>query len=386
MRPQKAHLPFLDQLRGLAIIFVFAYHALFQAFRRDELEWHGWFRDFNAPSSFLAVYPVTWGWCGVPIFFAISGFCIHLSYSNSRDANTTDFLVRRWFRIYPPFLLALIFFAFVFPHSRVDLNTKYGIAEFLSHLFLVHNLDVRSLHGINVAWWSIAVEFQLYLLYPLLLAGVRRFGWQTMTGLTAVVEIGMRVTDALWVLTNHAPLPTYWVDLPFYFWFSWTAGAVVAEAYIKNSPYPFDSRYLPLWIALAITADLFKPLSYFSFTFVALATAAALVGFLQRNGAPLRLNRASSAHLYLAGLCSYSLYLIHLPIEEVVPGIAVKMWPALSQQPMALFLVVLSSWLVILPVAWLMYRWIETSATSLGKTVVHLRRRRSSVRVQASIS
>jgi peptidoglycan/LPS O-acetylase OafA/YrhL len=386
MTPQKDHLPFLDQLRGLAIIFVVAYHALFQAFRRDQLEWHGWFRDFDAPASFLAVYPVTWGWSGVAIFFAISGFCIHLSYSNSRNVNTTDFLIRRWFRIYPPYLVALIFFAFLFPHSRVDLHTKYGIAEFFSHLFLLHNLDPRSVHGINVAWWSIAVEFQLYLLYPLLLAGVRRFGWRTMTLFTAVVEIGMRITDGLCALTNHTPLPAYWIDSPFYFWFSWSAGAVVAEAYIKKTPYPFDSKHLPLWIVLAIAADLFKPLSYFSFTFVALGTATALVGFLQRDGAPLRLSRAASANLCLAGLCSYSLYLIHQPIEEAVPGLAVKLWPALSHQPTVLFLVVLSSWLVIFPVAWLMYRRIEMSATALGKAVVHFRRTLSSGRVQASIS
>jgi peptidoglycan/LPS O-acetylase OafA/YrhL len=74
MTPQRAHLPFLDQLRGLAIIFVVAYHALFQAFHRDQLEWRGWFRDFNAPTSFLAVYPVTWGWSGVAIFLRSAAF------------------------------------------------------------------------------------------------------------------------------------------------------------------------------------------------------------------------------------------------------------------------------------------------------------------------
>ncbi len=374
MKPPKDHLPFLDQLRGAAILAVFAYHALFQAFRRDALPWNGWFRDFHAPTSFLEVYPVTWGWSGVAIFFAISGFCIHLSYLRSNHPSTAEFLIRRCFRIYPPFLAALIFFALIFPHSRVDIHSRFGIAEFLSHLFLANNLDARSIHSINVAWWSIAVEFQLYLLYPLLLAGVRRYGWLTVTALTAVVEIGMRSAEAARVLSGHPPLPTAFIDSPFYFWFSWTAGALVADAYVNNKHYPFDRRLLPLWIGLMIAADFFKPLSYFSFTFVALATATALVGFLERRRPEPQASRTSTTYLTFIGLCSYSLYLIHQPLVEVVPGIAGKYWPSLNHEPMVMFLVSLSSAVLLIPLAWAMYKWIELPGMALGKTAIQYHR------------
>jgi peptidoglycan/LPS O-acetylase OafA/YrhL len=374
MKPPKDHLLFLDQLRGLAILAVFAYHALFQAFRRDELAWNGWFRDFHVPTRFLEVYPVTWGWSGVAIFFAISGFCIHLSYSKSNHPSTAEFLIRRFFRIYPPFFAALIFFALIFPHSRVDLHSRFGIAEFLSHLFLAQNLDSRSIHGINVAWWSVAVEFQLYLLYPLLLAGVRRYGWQTVTALTALVEIGMRTAEAARNLSGHPPLPVVWIDSPFYFWFSWTAGALVADAYVNKTRYPFDRRLLPLWICLAVAADFFKPLSYFSFTFVALATCTALVGFLERKRPEANMSPVSPTYLHVVGLCSYSLYLIHQPLVEVVPGIAGKYWPSLYREPMVMFFVSLGSVVLIIPLAWAMYKWIELPGMALGKTAIQYHR------------
>ena len=47
----------------------------------------------------------------------------------------------------------------------------------LSHLFLVHNFNPDWYYGINGAFWSIAVESQLYVLYPVLVALASRRGW-----------------------------------------------------------------------------------------------------------------------------------------------------------------------------------------------------------------
>ena len=108
---------FLDPIRGIAILLVFVFHSLGTAFGRDELPWGPWFRDFNVPGSFLLLLPATFGWVGVAIFFVVSGFCIHLSYS--RLPQWSLFLQRRFFRIYPPYLVALLFFALAFPITRL---------------------------------------------------------------------------------------------------------------------------------------------------------------------------------------------------------------------------------------------------------------------------
>ena len=76
-----SHIDFLDPIRGVAILVVFAYHSLGMVFGRYQLSWHHWFPDFNVSRSFLLLLPVTLGWAGVAIFFVVSGFCIHLSFS-----------------------------------------------------------------------------------------------------------------------------------------------------------------------------------------------------------------------------------------------------------------------------------------------------------------
>ncbi|MCI0658269.1 MAG: acyltransferase family protein, partial [Acidobacteria bacterium] len=103
-RPEE-HITFLDTLRGIAIALVFAFHSLGPSFGVDHLAWSGWLRDFSSVRrSFLALLPASLGWSGVAIFFVVSGFCIHLSHERSRRKGFKVFFIRRFFRIYPPYL------------------------------------------------------------------------------------------------------------------------------------------------------------------------------------------------------------------------------------------------------------------------------------------
>ncbi len=116
------HLPFLDFLRGVAILSVFLFHCVGTTFGPvDQLVWNGSFRDFHVSKSFLALLPFTLGWCGVTLFFVISGFCIHLSHERSRDKHLSVFFLRRFFRIYPPFLVACLVFAAI----RLNFHTQF---------------------------------------------------------------------------------------------------------------------------------------------------------------------------------------------------------------------------------------------------------------------
>jgi peptidoglycan/LPS O-acetylase OafA/YrhL len=100
MADPKRHIEFLDQVRGIAIVVVFLFHALGTACGYEQLPWGHCFRDFSVSQSFLLLLPFSFGWSGVAIFFVVSGFCIHLSFK--RKADWPDFFVRRFFRIYPP--------------------------------------------------------------------------------------------------------------------------------------------------------------------------------------------------------------------------------------------------------------------------------------------
>ncbi|MEI9999405.1 MAG: acyltransferase [Verrucomicrobiota bacterium] len=184
MKKTPAHLPFLDHFRGVAVLWVFLFHAVGAAWWDragfDQLPWVGWWRDFHQPASALVLIPFMWGWVGVAIFFVVSGFCIQLSHQRSGERGYGTFYTRRFFRIYPPYLLAVLIYALLVPGFSLPFDAAdrfISLGDLGTHLALVHNFINRYAYGIAAPLWSVAVEVQLYLLYPLLLALVGRLGW-----------------------------------------------------------------------------------------------------------------------------------------------------------------------------------------------------------------
>ncbi len=125
MNRANEHLPFLDGIRGIAILAVYLYHSLGTSFGFDQLPWVGMFRDFETSRSFLLLYPVTYGFAGVAVFFEVSGFCIHLSHQRSRDKGWGCFFSRRFFRIFPPYLLAVCLFFFIWPWGSLSIDSLH---------------------------------------------------------------------------------------------------------------------------------------------------------------------------------------------------------------------------------------------------------------------
>ncbi|MEO8205256.1 MAG: acyltransferase [Chthoniobacterales bacterium] len=362
-----AHIDFLDHLRGVAVLMVFLYHALGQAFKMSQLPWLGWFHDFHVPPEIFLFFPVMVGWCGVAVFFALSGFCIHLSYERSRTKNMGVFYVRRFFRIYPPYLICLLIFSFVYPWRGIDFQSPDGSLNFFSHLFLLHNLDHRVFYGINVAFWSIAVEFQLYLIYPILLWLVRRCGWISSLVFLGVIELGLRLAEGYWNLKYNADLPYFILGSPFYFWFSWAIGAWLANAYVKGKPLPFVRIPVRFWIGVTLVTVMIHPLLPLAFPVMALATVAFIARQLTR---PKSLILPGLSHLRFAGGVSYSLYLLHVPLLHVTMRGIEKTLPALTSHPTLLFAIYALEWFPILGVSWLFFRWIEKPSIDAGKWIL----------------
>lgn len=232
------HVTFLDHFRGLAILLVFGFHALCAAFGTCTLPWDGWFRNFDVSRSFLLFFPLTYGWIGVAIFFVISGFCIHLSYARSTPLSFQAFFIRRLFRIYPPYLVALILFSTLIRPSNPPIESD----NWLSHALLLHNLSQEFYYAINSSFWSIAVEAQLYLIYPLLVLMTKRWGWTSALIITGLIESILRVYGTYQGLLTDAPagqllLAPMWLHQgPLKYWFSWSIGAWIAQRYLDGAP------------------------------------------------------------------------------------------------------------------------------------------------------
>ena len=233
--------------------------------------------------------PLSYGWAGVAIFFVVSGFCIHLSFER-QGREWKEFFIRRFFRIYPAYLLTLLVFALLFPATRLDFSSGHdGWLQFISHLLLIHNFNPQTSSAIDgLLWMALSLsEVQLYLIYPLLLMLVAKSGWRRTMFVLAVCEILIQGVQATlgWLLGPESPVGfrpfIYDFSLLFYlvkvsplaYWFSWSLGAFVADAFLKGRRPPFAEFSFWPWLAVAAGSYLVKPLAPFSFLLFALATA-----------------------------------------------------------------------------------------------------------------
>lgn len=158
MKPTTNKLYGLDHLRAFAISFVFIFH-------------YG--RLFAHPQWVEAISE--FGWTGVDLFFVLSGYLIASQLFAQVAANKPIsfrlFFLKRFFRIIPAFLVVLSLY-FLFPsfHEREALAPLWKYLSFTQNL----GLDI-SRHGTFSHDWSLCIEEQFYLFFPLLLIALYHF-------------------------------------------------------------------------------------------------------------------------------------------------------------------------------------------------------------------
>lgn len=314
--------------------------------------------DLNAVLSYLTL-PIAWGSAGVPVFFVISGYCIHRGTAKkllaSPDAvfDTRSFLLRRFARIYPVLLGALLLtlaldtaslhFTPVI-HKMNPMDTR----AFLVNLFSLQGIAGKTF-GSNGALWTLSIEVQFYLVYPFLLAMRRRLGMKALLAGIAVIN----VISAL-VFERHE------VVLFASYWFSWTLGAWIAEG--KVSGVVLGKRagmgFLAAAIVLAVLGCMaFKYSQYIAFQFWALAFAAYLHQVLDK---PMRPTLAVRGFSWL-GEFSFSLYVVHLPIFILLSSVFFHEALQMAIWPSVVFMV------VPIVVAYGFYLAVERPAMAWGK-------------------
>ena len=268
----------------------------------------------------------------------------------------------------PPYLVALLLFAFVYPLTKLHFASRVDTAQIVSHILLLHNFDHRTFFGINGSFWSIAVEVQLYALYPLLIALAGRFGWRrTILGIAAI-EITLRLTDGVLSTVHGTGLPLWLSASPFIYWFSWSLGAFIAERHIRCNPLQIPRIAVYALGAIAVGSGFFKPLASMSFLLFALLTAGVIARLLIRTDGQLHIPDALRTHLQQVGLWSFSLYLLHQPLLAAVP----KFTSGAHLHPLLLFILCLTSWVLIVPLARFSYHLCELPSVALGK-LLHAR-------------
>ncbi len=205
----RPRLPFIDGLRGLAMLMVLSFHCCQGWVRLAPTALGGWHRAI--------ILLLRHGYLGVNLFLVLSGFC--LTYPLVRTASGDGaagmrldlrrFLGWRAWRILPPYYLALALFCLL-PVLEAAVRAALGrsvgrivpftAGQVLSHLLMIHNFSSGWVLTINGAFWSLALEWQLYLVFPLLIAAFRR--WGPARTLTAALLVTLAYRS--WVYSLHA--------------------------------------------------------------------------------------------------------------------------------------------------------------------------------------
>jgi peptidoglycan/LPS O-acetylase OafA/YrhL len=226
----------LDAMRGGAALAVVTYHALGVAPRTALSGWEAWLPQ-------IASYIVHFAFAGIYLFFVISGFCIHLFWAKGRAAGVQEptinfftFWKRRVRRLYPPYFAALaLYLCYLAYKTPVHVTGAY-VWDVLLHVFMLHNLDLHTTYTINGAFWTLAIEEQLYLAYFLLLFLRIRFGWTK----TLLLCFSARI---VWVIMGHVLSASLGIHIPITEaaatnLFIWALGALSVEAALGITKLP----------------------------------------------------------------------------------------------------------------------------------------------------
>lgn len=300
----------LDGLRGLAALYVVVHHIFLRAFPGYPVDhapfWAAWF---------------IYGRFAVVVFIVLSGFSLALAPARHgwRLDAFSGFAKRRARRILPPYWAALVFSLAV--AWLIVPQPGLGVPDAQS--VVVNGLLVQNIvgaHSPNAAFWSMAVEAQLYLLFPLLLLFVRRRGAIIMVAtatcvVAAVGVIGQHVARLDTLVIQSPP------DLAALFAVGVLTAGIVGAGRARRS-WPWG------WLALAAVAPVLVTiwlkgsvwtLDHLFWVDLALGPAIAclLAGLATGRPAPL-LRLLDTRPIRQLGLSSYSLYLTHAPIVVVV--------------------------------------------------------------------
>jgi peptidoglycan/LPS O-acetylase OafA/YrhL len=195
--PTRPYYPALDGLRGVGCLLIVVYH--------------------NFP--FLHEY-LFFSWLAMDIFFVLSGFLITDILINSFGEKNylKNFYVRRLLRVFPLYYTSLILFLFIIPALfripiRIDyfVNNQVYFWTFTQNWLLIFHAQPSQSYLNHL--WSMGVEEQFYLLWPLVFALIKKP--KILLTLLVVLLLSF-ITLRFWLWTQQIP------EMPYYGFYMFT--------------------------------------------------------------------------------------------------------------------------------------------------------------------
>lgn len=366
------NLPWLDGLRGLASLWVLLSHI-------------------QILSGARSVPVLSWGELAVDLFMLLSGFLMTHNYLARKHSEPWDsprticqFWLRRFFRIAPLYYLllavALVFapqlgefrheIARLWPATATtpDRYLDQSLENILMHVSFAFGFSPSFAFHTPLPDWSIGLEMQFYLLFPLIMLLMELLSPLVASVLLIGTCLGIRV---LFRDFFHAfPMPAF-LAIKFYVFL---IGMWIAQSRAERS----------MRMGMAIGVGLALAWIVFERSNIAVARVPMVIGmfYLMNDGtlpgsasiarATVRVRDfLSNKTAMFMGQTSYSVYLLHLLIVLPVAGALTRLEAYASLPSPARFAVVAA---IALPVSyaigWALYHLIEKQGIQLGKQIL----------------
>ncbi|PYR71153.1 MAG: hypothetical protein DMF88_00630 [Acidobacteria bacterium] len=250
------------------------------------------------------------GWMGVFIFFPISGYCIAAATQRHLRNGIGSFLGRRWRRIYPPYLasvaLAVTIGVAALPFNHGSASAFVMPVGAWASVLTLTQVFTSYAGRINPVYWSLCYEEQFYLVMALSLLFTRA---RHRTAFLVAMSVGALVMNAAgWHLQG------FFTD----YWIAFAAGIGVYYCVGERANRRAGLMLLAVCVASAIVLHEVG-------TFVSLLAASAMLALAPVDGwFATRATRTWLKPAFALGFCSYSLYLIHVPIAGRVVSILLR--------------------------------------------------------------
>jgi len=313
IKKTSAYIPGIDGLRAVAVLAVMLFHL---------------------NPSFLPG-----GFAGVDVFFVISGYVVSASLARYASLGivhfTVGFYARRIIRIFPALIVCLVVTTLLtslfVPESwlsstnqRTGLYAFFGISNYALIWFNDGYFSPRTDFNSFTHTWSLAVEEQFYVIFPLVFFVWMRFkGRKDFLGIVANwLLVSLLVVSLVysWYETPRSPEEAFYL-LPSRFW-ELACGALLFRWHTHGKAGPYVETaaglFLPLGALLIGLGFIFSDESSFPFPWALLAvigTTLLISGVVRiPETKPVIQKILESPGLVYIGKISYSLYLWHWPV------------------------------------------------------------------------
>jgi peptidoglycan/LPS O-acetylase OafA/YrhL len=266
------------------------------------------------------------GFLGVDVFFVISGFLITTILKRQLDTSTfslSAFYVNRIRRLAPALLVVLLMVSsagalWLFPDQLIELSKQILVSQlYVANFYFWRSINYFGL-GVHDVFllhtWSLAVEEQFYLIYPvcmlLLHRHLKKYFWAAI-GLGFLVSFGLNI-----LFVSQKPEATFYL-LPTRAW-ELLMGALVPLVAAKLERTKFIDEMISLLGAslIVIGVTCYRNDFHFPGFYALLPTIGTACLLLSGQGSVTAISKALSwTPIVYIGKISYSLYLVHWPIN-----------------------------------------------------------------------